>query len=456
MSEPDLIQLTLSDAVSLIERGELSPHRLTEAYLARIERLNPVLNAFLTVMGESALRQARYASEALRRGERWGVLHGIPIGVKDLIDVAGVQTTAGSDFLRGNVALEDAYVVQQLKAAGAIIIGKTHLHEFAVGATNVNPHYGPARNPWNTDYSPGGSSGGSAAAVAASLCAGALGTDTGGSVRVPSALCNLTGLRPRAGRLNLQGVIPMSWTLDTVGPMAHTARDVALLMDALDPQPVGKNGYTAQLDQPVGGLRVGLPVDDFFWLETDIQVVAAVRTAVERLAEVGMRPVEVSLPMSEEVPRAAGVISLSEAAAYHRERLSTGPERFGEDVRTRLEWGAQRSAVEYVLAQRTMHRWRTFLKELFGQTVDILALPTTPLPAHPIEGSEGIAAAKTLLRFTYPFSLSGLPALSLPCGFTDDGFPIGLQLVAPEERRLLQAAHAYQGITRWHLRRPIL
>jgi aspartyl-tRNA(Asn)/glutamyl-tRNA(Gln) amidotransferase subunit A len=456
MDENQLVNLTLTDAATLIKEKQLSPTELIEACLARIERLNPTLNAFLSVMDDQAQEEARNAAEAIRRGEDWGPLHGIPVGIKDLIDVAGVPTTAGSDFLRDHVAAGDADVTLQLKSAGAIIIGKTHLHEYAIGATNVNPHYGPARNPWNRDYSPGGSSGGSAAAVAASLCLGALGTDTGGSVREPSALCGLTGIRPGIGRVSTRGVIPMSWTLDTVGPMAHTAEDVALMLDVLDAQQLTPARCMDRLKEPVEGLRLGLPEDDFFWQETDFQIVESVQGAVNTLADQGMQVVRVRLSMTPDIRRAAQVISLSDAAAYHRERLEAEPGRFGDDVRVRLEWGTGHSGVDYALARQLGREWRQALEALFRDRVDVLALPTVPVPSHRIEGSEGSSAARELLRFTYPFSLSGLPALSTPCGFTTEGFPVGVQLVAAGEAILTQVAHAYQQITGWHRQHPAL
>jgi aspartyl-tRNA(Asn)/glutamyl-tRNA(Gln) amidotransferase subunit A len=454
MSDEPLTTLTLARASELIHAGRLSPVDLVEAHLARIEALNPALNAFLTVMAAEARQEARHAADALARGEDWGALHGIPVGVKDLIDVAGVRTTAGSEFLRDHVAAEDAAVIQQLRAAGAIIIGKTHLHEYAIGATNVNPHYGPARNPWNPDLSPGGSSGGSAVAVAAGLCMAALGTDTGGSVRVPSALCGLTGLRPAAGQVSTQGVIPMSWTLDTVGPMARTARDAAILFDAMtDAIPAGT---VRLLDRTISGLRLGVAADDFVWNETAIEIVSAVRAAADLLHDQGMSVADVSLPGMPDALAASGVISLGDAAAYHRDRLLDTPERFGADVRKRLEWGIARSAADYAQARHTARLWQRTLYELFRDHIDVLALPTTPVVSHALEGSEGLRAARELLRFTYPVSLSGLPALSLPCGFTEDGLPVGLQLVAREAGILLQVAHAYQQVTDWHTCRPSL
>ncbi len=443
--------LTLVEAAQQIHRRALSPVDVVEECLDRIERLNPLLNAFLTVLAEDARREARYAAEALRRGENWGPLHGIPVGVKDLIDVEGVPTTAGSDFLRGNIATADAAVIRRLRAAGAIIIGKTHLHEFALGATNINPHYGPARNPWNTTLSPGGSSGGSAAAVASGMCLGALGTDTGGSVRLPAALCGLTGLRPATGQISTEGVIPLSWTLDTVGPIAHTAQDVALLLDALD---LGRTtSYAEHLSKSVGGLRLGLPNDDAIWRETALDGVAAVRTAVERLAELGMKVVEVNLPLLADAFQAARIISRADSAVYHYERLASEPQRFGADVRRKLEWGMTLRAVDYVQALRLGQAWRTALGELFAEHVDVLVTPTTPIAAIEIADEE---PTPDPLTFTYPFSLSHLSALSIPCGFTRDGLPLGMQLIAPQAGTLLNVAHAYQQVTDWHLRRPPL
>jgi aspartyl-tRNA(Asn)/glutamyl-tRNA(Gln) amidotransferase subunit A len=456
MDDLELKSLTLSQAAEAIRKRELSPRELVEACISRIERLNPRINAFLTVMTSEVLREANHAEGALARGEVWGPLHGVPIAVKDLIDVAGERTTAGSLFFRDRVADADAEVVRLLRAAGAIIIGKAHLHEFAIGVTNVNPHYGPARNPWNLDFSPGGSSGGSAAAVAASMCLGALGTDTGGSVRVPAALCNLTGLRPGKARVSTEGVVPMSWTLDTVGPLAHTAEDVALLVDAIDGQPLTPARCIDHLQEPLPDLRIGVPEDDYFWLETDYQVVGAVRQAIDRITDLGLVMVSVNLPMMKEVLRASGIISLSDAAAYHKERLETSPEKFGEDVRARLEWGIKRTGAEYAQALQTGLAWQATLRALFREQVDVLLLPTTPMPGHVIEGSEGLAAAREMLRFTYPFSLSGLPSLSLPCGFTEDDLPVGLQFVAPAEATLLQLAHAYQKAAPWYARRPDL
>lgn len=445
--------LTVAQAASLIRAGELTPADLVEECLAQVEAFNTNLNAMLYLMRSSAREEAGYATDALQRGENWGPLHGIPLGLKDMIDVAGAPTTGGSDFFRDSIAEYDAPAVTDLRAAGAIFIGKTHLHELALGATNLNPHFGPVRNPWDTDRIAGGSSGGSAAAVASGMCLAALGTDTGGSVRVPAALCGLSGLRPGKGQISKQGIIPMSWTLDTVGPLARSAEDIALLADVL----CNRSGhYTAALSEPVRGMSFAIPRDGFFWDETYAEIAIVVRSATNILEDRGMAPGEVSLPEAEAADRAARIISLSEVAAFHRERLAASPERFGEDVRARLQEGLKVLGADYAQARQTGRSWREGLRALFRSGVDVLVLPTTPLPAPLIEGGDSLREAGRLLKFTYLFSLSGMPCLSIPCGLTEEGLPVGMQLVAPQIETLLQVAHAYQQASGWHNLAPPL
>ncbi len=456
MDDYHLLNLGLVEASDLIHGGKITPLELVEATLARIERLNPTLNVYIHVMGDHALQQARYATDAIRRGEDWGPLHGIPIAVKDLIDVAGEPTTAGSDFMRGNVAKDDADVTQRLSAKGAIIVGKTNLHEFALGVTNVNPHFGAARNPWNPQTSPGGSSGGSGAAVAALMCTAALGTDTGGSVRIPAAVCGLTGIRPGKVRISTRGVIPLSITLDTVGPLARSAQDAALLVDVLDSQPLSPAGCISHLNDPVAGLRIGVPDDPYFWLESDLEVVGAVRAALDKLSDLGMLQVTCALPLVEAALHASQVIAITEAAAYHKERLAAEPGRFGADVRARLESATKYTGIDYAQARQTGREWRQSLRDLFHEQIDVIAVPATSVPAMKIEGLDSLTAGRRMLKFNYPFSLSAMPALSLPVGFTQDGLPVGMQLVAPRESTLVRVAHAYQQVTDWHRRRPEL
>ncbi len=463
MSAPPLPALTLAEAARLLQGRELSPLELTEACLRRIEALEPRLNSFITVTAEEALAQARRATEELARGERRGPLHGLPVAIKDLLDTAGVRTTAGSRVLAQRVPEEDATAVARLREAGAVVLGKLNLHEFAFGATSVNPHYGPVRNPWDTGRIAGGSSGGSATAVAAGECLATLGTDTGGSIRIPSSLCGITGLKPTYGRVSLWGVIPLAWSLDHVGPMCRTAEDCALVLSVIA-GPDGRDracarvpvpDYAAQLDGGVKGLRVGLPREHFFEGAQE-DVAEAVRRAVEVLAELGAQVREVSLPHVALAPQAVSAIILSEGLAYHLPWLRQRPQDYGPDLRLRLEMASLMPAVAYVQAQRLraaiVEAWRRLWQE-----IDLLATPTTVVTAARIEEAD-LSTTLTLLRNTNPFNLSGQPAISLPCGFDRQGLPIGLQLVGRwwDEATVLRAAHAYQRATDWHLRLPPL
>jgi aspartyl-tRNA(Asn)/glutamyl-tRNA(Gln) amidotransferase subunit A len=458
----ELTQLYLHQAAELIRRRELSPVELTRAYLRRIEQLNPRLNCFITLTAEMAEASARSAEADLQRGEYRGALHGIPIALKDLFETQGVLTSGGSTFFADYIPQRDAYVVQRLKAAGAVMLGKLNMHEIALGVTNNNPHYGACHNPWALERISGGSSGGCGAALAAQLCLGALGSDTGGSTRIPASLCGVVGLKPTFGRISLRGVMPLSWNLDHVGPMARCVRDVALLFqsiagyDAEDPYsaPVQSEDYLARLEAGVRGWRVALAVDDFF-TQADEQVCRAVKTAAEVFTSLGAQVDEVHLPEGLEAARANGLMVVSDAAAVYRQPLQSNPEGFGKDVLQRLQSGAAYSAVEYALARHQQALWRHRLERLF-EGVDVLLTPTTPIVAPFIEGPDAVEQARILTRFTSPFNLAGLPALSVPCGFSQEGLPIGLQLVARPwaEAKVLQAGFAYEQATEWHRRRP--
>lgn len=458
----ELTQLYLYQAAELIRRRELSPLELTRAYLRRIEQLNPRLNCFITLTAEMAEASARSAEAHLQRGEYRGALHGIPIGLKDLFETQGVLTTAGSTFFADYIPQRDAYVVQQLKAAGVVMLGKLNMHEIALGVTNNNPHYGACHNPWALERISGGSSGGCGAALAAQLCLGALGSDTGGSTRIPASLCGVVGLKPTFGRISLRGVMPLSWHLDHVGPMARCVRDVALLLqciaayDAADPYsaPVQTDDYLARLEAGVRGWRVALAVDDFF-TQADEQVCRAVKTAAEVFASLGAQVEEVHLPEGLEVARANGLMVVSDAAAVYRQPLESNPEGFGRDVLQRLQSGAAYSAVEYALARHQQALWRHRLERLLAE-FEVLLTPTTPIVAPFIEGPDAVEQARILTRFTSPFNLAGFPALSVPCGFNQEGLPIGLQVVARlwAEAKVLQAGFAYEQATEWHQSHP--
>jgi aspartyl-tRNA(Asn)/glutamyl-tRNA(Gln) amidotransferase subunit A len=451
----DLTQLALFEAADLIANQKVSPVELCNALLDRIARLDPVLNCFITLTAELAVEQARQAEVEISSGGYRGPLHGIPLALKDLFGTAGVRTTAGARFLADNIPQEDGFVVQKLKSAGAVFLGKLNMHEIALGVTTNNPHYGPCRNPWQPDRSPGGSSGGSGAALAAGLCLGSLGSDTGGSIRIPAALCGVVGLKPTYGRVSLRGVIPLSWNLDHAGPLARRVRDVAILLqtiagyDPADPASVDVLGddYLAELEAGIKGWKIAIATDEFF-SKAGGEVLAAIERAGQVFADSGAHIEEVEIQGGYQAALNNGLMTTSDAAAYHRERLESSPDDFGEDILQRLQLGASYTSTEYILARRLQsHLRRQF--ELFFHDFDVLLTATTPIPAPPIEGQDALAQARTLTRFTAPFNFTGLPALSLPCGLTGSGLPIGLQLVGPpwSEARLLRAAFAYERST---------
>ncbi len=476
----ELTGLSLSVAARQIHLGALSPIELTQAYMERIERLNPGLNCYLTLTPELALSQAGQAEaiwQAWLTDDRIPAmgnlppLLGIPLALKDLFETAGVRTTAGSKFFQDYIAMQDAAVVSLLKQAGAIMLGKLNMHEIALGVTNDNPHFGPCRNPWNRERIPGGSSGGSAAALAAHLCLGSLGSDTGGSIRIPASLCGIVGLKPTYGRVSLRGVIPLSWNLDHVGPMAREVRDVAILLgeiagyDSLDPASLNVpiENYLSHLEKGVRGWRIALAADNYF-TNIDPQVVDAVHTAAQVFRQLGAHVEEVPFPHAWEAAQANGQMTACDAAAFHHQRLISQPASFGEDVRRRLLFGAEITSTEYCQARRTQVVLRREFEQFF-QNYDLLLTPTTPIPAPLIEGPDAVEQARLLTRFTAPFNLTGLPALSLPCGFTTQdsdplqgSVPIGLQLIARpwHEVAILQAAFAYEQATPWHTYIPDL
>lgn len=459
-----LTALTIAEASGLVRKRALSPVDLTRACLQRIEAVDGRLNAFITVTTEEAMRAAGEAEAAIAGGRYRGPLHGIPIALKDLFAMAGARMTAGSRIMSEYVAVADDEATSRLKRAGAVIVGKLNMHEFAFGATGVNPHYGPARNPWDTDRITGGSSSGAGAATASGECLAALGTDTGGSIRIPAALCGVVGLKPTYGRVSRRGVLPLSWSLDHAGPLARTVEDAAIVLQAIvghDPgdessarEPVP--GYLAALKGGVNGMRLGVP-REFFFEGVAPEVESAVRRAIATLEEMGAEVREVSLPYIREIPAAVTAIMLPEALAYHQKWMAERPQDYGDDVRYRLELASTYLAVHYVQAQRlremSVQAWR---RDVF-ENIDLLAMPATAVTAPSV--SEGdLAHTLNLIRLTNPLNLLGVPAISLPCGFTETGLPIGLQLAAPwyAEPTLLRAAHAYEQCTDWHKRRPEL
>lgn len=451
MNHPRPAEMSLVEASEMIHLGELSIIELVESCLRRVDKLNPSLNALIYVAADEARAQAEALEEELLSGYDRGLLHGLPIVVKDLTDVAGIPSSMGSAFFDDYVPDADAPPVAALRNAGAIVIGKANLHEFALGATNINPHFGAARNPWNPELVPGGSSGGSAAAVASGMALAALGTDTGGSIRLPAALCGLTGLRPGSNTIPMNGTFPLSPSLDTLGPMARSVADLNALLTRIS------GGVPMALDVGVQRLRIGLVTSTYYWDQTDPEIRTAIEAAVEALRKDGAETIEIDLPDLEGAGQAANQIIVSEAAHTHRERLLSSPDRFGPDVRARLEQGLSMSAVDYIEAQAFARRWKEAVSRIVQQAdCQALITPCTPVLAHPIEGSEDVAAARTLLRYTRAFGLLGWPALSIPCGFSSAGLPIGMQLCGMFEDEVMPVASRYQELTDWHERRAAL
>jgi aspartyl-tRNA(Asn)/glutamyl-tRNA(Gln) amidotransferase subunit A len=452
---------TIEELARRLRRREVSPVEVTRACLDRIAKLNPTLNAFITVTAESALAEARAAEIEISRGEWRGPLHGIPVALKDLIDTAGTRTTAASAVLEHRVPAEDAEVVRRLRRAGAVIMGKNNLHEFAYGGSSLVSFFGDVHNPWDTGHIAGGSSGGSAAAVSAGLCYAAIGTDTAGSIREPAALCGCVGMKPTYGRVSARGVIPLSWSLDHVGPLALTVGGAAAVLQVIagyDPLDICSvdvpvSDYVSALRDGTKNLRVGVP-QDHFYADLDHEVGAAVQQAlavIETLvAEVREMRIEVTTDRT---------VQAAESFAYHAENVARSPELYQPETLRRIRSGEKISATEYIQRRRELEQERRRAHDFFAE-VDLLVTPTMPIPAPAIADLKKDPAALrpaelVLLRNTRPFNVWGLPAISVPCGFTKSGLPIGLQIAGPcwREDLVLRLAWAYESATEWHGRR---
>jgi aspartyl-tRNA(Asn)/glutamyl-tRNA(Gln) amidotransferase subunit A len=470
MSMDELAFASVESLATLLRRKKLSPVELVRMVLARIERLNPQLNAYLTVAAKQALACARRAEREILRGHWRGPLHGIPVSLKDNIWTRGIRTTAGSKVLSDFVPQEDAAVVRRLRRAGAIVLGKTNLHEFAYGVTTNNPHFGPTHNPWDTARIPGGSSGGSAAAVAAGLCCAALGTDTGGSIRIPAALCGVVGLKPTFGLVSCEGVVPLAPSLDHTGPLARSVADAAVLLGAIAGRGTGKVPRTLSASLLHAGasrtrkarVRLGWP-REYYWEKLDAEVRALAETAARSFEREGVPIEEVSLPRLHESVEPSTHVALAEARHVH-ESAGYFPARaaeYSEEVRKRLELGAEVPATAYLRALEVREKLRADFHAALAR-VDALVVPSVPVAAPCIGeervriGSEEESVRGALLCLNRPANFTGLPAISVPCGFTRAGLPVGLQLIgrAFDEATLLRIAYAYEQAHDWRAARP--
>jgi aspartyl-tRNA(Asn)/glutamyl-tRNA(Gln) amidotransferase subunit A len=453
----DLTFLTLAEAADLVRRHKISPVELTQACLKRIELLNPKFNAFITVTAEQALLQARQAEDEIKQGKYRGPLHGIPISLKDNIDTAGIPTTVGSAVFKSRIPTEDAEVVRRLKVAGAVLIGKTNMEEFAWGTTSLTGFTGPVHNPWNPDYIAGGSSGGAAAALASGMCMASIGTDTGGSIRLPASACNLTGLKPTYGRVSVRGVFPMTYSFDHAGPICRTATDAALVMntiagyDPLDQASIDTSpkAVFTLITQKKAPLRIGLMIDT-------TKTTAAVEERTNEALSIfrSQKANLVTMPFPT-IPESVWQVFFGETYTIFNGIVQKQGKLINPKILPMISLGKDITTTQYVEAYRQLTIFRHTANALF-HNVDLLALPTAPIP--PLTIAE--CAKKGTIAFVNDnvmlFNALGLPALSIPCGFSPDGLPIGLQLVGPRfgEAVVLAVANQYQQATGWHKRHP--
>ena len=459
------VSLTIQELGQKIRDREISPVELTHDCLARIEKLNPTLNAYITVTAESALDRARHAEWEIYHGTHLGPLHGIPIGLKDIIDVAGVRTTAASAQFKDRIPTEDAQVVRRLRAGGAIILGKQNLHEFAYGGSSMISFFGEVHNPWDTARIAGGSSGGSAASVAAGLGFAAVGTDTAGSIRLPAAYCGVVGLKPTYGRVSTRGVVPLSSSYDHVGPITTSVYDAALMLQVLSdhvlsgydsPDPRANRpapSLVSAFDEFPTTLRVGIP-RSFFFDDLDPEIATAIDRAIQVFADLHAEIRDVKLEVSTD-----RTLASAEAYAYHKALVERSPELYQPATLARIQSGANISAHDALRASRDLQASRHDIHEIFNE-VDVLLTPTVPIPPPAIadlrEHPDQLRPQELImLRNTRPFNVWGIPTITVPCGFTKNGLPIGLQLASAPWRGivLLQAAYAYEQATEWHEKR---
>ena len=464
----ELCYMSAGQLSRLIQSREVSPVEVIDAHLSRIQSTDKVLNSFITLLPEQAQAAARRAESEINSGSYRGPLHGIPVGLKDLFNTGGIRTTSGTRLFDNFIPRQDCTVAARFHQAGAILLGKLNMHQLAYGPTGENPDYGHMHNPWDPNRFAGGSSGGSGSATAAGQCTITMGSDTGGSVRIPAALCGIVGLKPTYGLVSRHGLTPLSWCMDHPGPMVRTVEDAALTMNAIagyDPKDIASSravvpDYTTALTGDVRGLRIGVP-KEYFEVPLDSEVSQVVRKAIDLLGELGASVREVSFPMYQHAQAISGTILMAEAATYHRELLARDGDKLYPPVRLRLEAGLFITAADYLKAQQARALFNREARDLL-QEVDLLAGPMEPVTAPELlstevqAGGHTIGTTAALTQYSRPYNITGFPAISVPCGFSDTGLPIGLQLAGRpfEELTVLRAAHAYEQATDWHQRRP--
>lgn len=467
MDSNHLCYLSLSELSHLIQKKEISPVELVKAHLSRIESLEPKLNSFITLLPEQAIENAKEMEKEIQGGKYRGPLHGIPFGLKDLYYVKGIRNTSGSKLFDNFIPQYDSTVAFKLKKAGAILLGKLNLHPFAYGVTGENEEYGHMHNPWNLNLITGGSSGGNGSAVASGECPFAMGSDTGGSIRIPASLCGIVGLKPTYGRISRYGMTPLAWSQDHAGPMVRTVEDCAIIMNAVagfdpnDPTSVSLPvpDYTQALRKEIKGVRLGV-IKEAIDLPIESQVRESFWKAVDKLVDLEAIVSELSFPIYNYGSSIASIIQMAEATAYYSELIKKHGDRIYPPVRLRLESGIFISANEYIQAQRARTLFCCQSLDLFKE-VDLLLTPTLPTVAFPIGtssvkiGEQKLNVVSLLTQYTRPFNLNGFPAITIPCGFSENQLPIGLQMIGRpfEEETLLRVAYVYEQATEWHLKR---
>ena len=470
MDELEICYMSAADLGRRVWQGEISPVEIVEAHLSRIRATEPTLNSFITLLPEAAMAAARQAERDIAARRYRGLLHGIPVALKDLFHTGGVRTTSGSRIFDTFIPERDCTVAARLREAGAILLGKLNMHQFAYGPTGENPDYGPMHNPWNPDLVAGGSSGGSGSAAAAGQCPITTGSDTGGSIRIPAALCGIVGLKPTYGRVSRHGLTPLAWSMDHPGPMTRTVEDAALTLKEIaghDPQDVASANrpvpiYPEALDREIRGLRIVAP-RQYFDAPLDPEVRQSVQNALSTLESLGAEVREADFPEFNDAAAISTTMLMAEASAAFRDLLRSDAPRIYEPVRLRLEAGLFISAADYLRAQQARAGFNRAVRRLLTDA-DLIAGPTTPITAPPLmqqqvqAGEQEIGTVAALTQYTRPYNISGNPAISIPCGFSTNNLPIGLQLAARpfHETPLLRAAHAYEQATPWHTRRPPL